>query len=429
MSLLRALFGPSKDEVWNQLAREIGGTLVDGGWSGTKVQAQTGDWIVTLDTFTQSTGKNSTPYTRIRAPFVNRDGFRFTIYRSGVFTELGKFFGMQDVEIGDLFFDQAFVVQSIAEPKVRELFANPRIRELLLCLPAVYLTIRREDNWLWGPRYPEGVDVLYFHTTGVITDLGVLHSLYELFAEVLNHLCHLDTAYADDVGLHIRSLTAPGGRVEAESVVLWEGDPPRRAAAQALGRLQARAALPYLLDTLQDPDPLLRANVAWAIGMIGERVAAPALLRLLGDETRIGVRTVKEFAVDALRQLGEGGVAAAFDAALTGDTAAVETLRKLRRPELTFALTTVLQVLEPDRAGRAAWMLGELGAVEALGAIKTRARQLRRAATTGELELMTRAIQQLERQSVLPRPASSPEVDRQDLPRPAAGPDDAGDCC
>ena len=51
MSLLRSLFGPSREEVWQQLSQEIGGTLVEGGfWNGSKVVARHGEWTITLDT-------------------------------------------------------------------------------------------------------------------------------------------------------------------------------------------------------------------------------------------------------------------------------------------------------------------------------------------------------------------------------------------
>ncbi|HWB08747.1 MAG TPA: hypothetical protein VG826_05970, partial [Pirellulales bacterium] len=85
MALLRELFGPSKDEIWRQLCEQISGDFVEGGlWKGSKVQVHHKQWTVTLDTYTESQGENNATYTRMRAPFVNKDGFRFTIYRRGV---------------------------------------------------------------------------------------------------------------------------------------------------------------------------------------------------------------------------------------------------------------------------------------------------------------------------------------------------------
>lgn len=420
MSILRSLFGPSQEEIWGQLSREIGGMLTGGAWSGMKVQAQTGDWIVTLDTYTQSTGKSSVTYTRIRAPFVNRDGLRLAIYRAGLFTELGKFFGVQDIEIGDPFFDDTFVVQGNSEPKVRALFANPRIRELLHAQPSIYLATRREEAWLWGPKYPEGVDVLYFSVVGVIRDLAILRTLFDLYAEVLNQLCHMDGGYRDDVNLHLRDLTSPGGQVTSENVVLWDGGPPRRRAAQALGRMRARVAIPYLIDALRDQDPLMRGNAAWALGEIGERAAAPAMLRLLADDTPAGPQTVREVAATALERCGLADLTAAFDAALRGDRAALETLRHADRPEIRWALQHALASPSPDRAAYAAWALGELGVVEAIRSIRDRLQSLRRSADPAHVARMEGAIRLLEMHSELPRPASSPAAAADDLPVPSA---------
>src|SRR5208282_231930 len=95
-------FGPSKDEVWRQLSQEIGAEFVEGGLGkGNKVQAHFGTWTITLDIYTVSTGDTHVTYTRMRAPYVNPEGFRFTIYRKGFFSELGKRLGMQDIEVGD----------------------------------------------------------------------------------------------------------------------------------------------------------------------------------------------------------------------------------------------------------------------------------------------------------------------------------------
>ena len=87
MSLLEALFGPSKKEIWRQLAERVGGRFIDGGFTGADVvQVRAGDWINTLDTYSDG----DVTFTRLRAPYVNPEGFSFTIYRSGFFSGSGK---------------------------------------------------------------------------------------------------------------------------------------------------------------------------------------------------------------------------------------------------------------------------------------------------------------------------------------------------
>lgn len=101
MSFLKALFGPSKEDVWTQLAADVGGQFHQGGFFSTSaVQVQAGDWTITLDTFTQGDGKNNQTYTRLRAPYVNPEGFTFRIHRAHLFSGLGKALGMQDIEVG-----------------------------------------------------------------------------------------------------------------------------------------------------------------------------------------------------------------------------------------------------------------------------------------------------------------------------------------
>ena len=137
--VLRKLFGPSRDEIWNLLAQQIGAQFKQGqGWTGrSRVDAQVDQWVVTLDTFIVSTGKSTVTFTRLRAPFVNRDGFRFTITRSGVLGPVARVLGFRDVEVGDAPFNQAFVVKANDEPRVRTFLADPELRGKLALQPTL----------------------------------------------------------------------------------------------------------------------------------------------------------------------------------------------------------------------------------------------------------------------------------------------------
>jgi len=199
------LFGPSRDEIWRQLCREIGADFVDGGfWKGSKVEAHHKGWTITLDTFTVSTGHTHQVFTRMRAPFVCHDGFRFTIYRKGLFSGIGKTLGMQDIEIGESFtFDEDFIIQGNDESKVRALFANAQIRSLIAEQPQIRLELK-DDEGLFQQRLPEGVDELVFHVHGVIKDIARLRQLFDLFAAVLDELCRIGSATPDDPGVALR---------------------------------------------------------------------------------------------------------------------------------------------------------------------------------------------------------------------------------
>lgn len=204
MGILRELFGPSKEEIWKLLCEQTGSEFVDGSFfSGSdKVVARYKDWTITLDTFTVSDGKTSTTYTRLRAPYVNADGFRFSIYRSGIFSELGELIGFHDIEIGDNDFDKAFILKSKDEKRVKELLEESKIRELISQQPRFHIEVKDDDGW-FGTSFPDGVDELYFRVPGIIKDVKQLKELFEIFSEILDRLCIIGSAYQSDSGVKL----------------------------------------------------------------------------------------------------------------------------------------------------------------------------------------------------------------------------------
>ena len=194
----KSIFGPSKDEIWAQIATDIGGEFIQGGFWGKDVLIyKHGEWQILLDTYVVSTGTSSYTVTRMRAPFVNKDGLYFKISRQGFFSSIGKFFGMQDIEIGDPFFDEQFIIKGDNPEKIKLLLADKNIKELCQRQPRIHLSIK-DDEGRFGTDFPEGVDELCFECTGVIKETALLKSLFALFCLILERLVRLDSAYADD---------------------------------------------------------------------------------------------------------------------------------------------------------------------------------------------------------------------------------------
>lgn len=188
------LFGPSQEEIWTQFAKEIEADFISG--SMLKVKKVVGkfeNWVITLDTYTVSTGKSSSTYTRIRAPYINKDNFSFKIYKKGLFSGLGKTLGMQDVEIGYTEFDEMFVIKGNDESKLIELFSSDKIRELIGGQKNFHMEVK-DDEGMFGTKFPVDVDELYFQTSGVIKDIERLKDLYMLFALILNKLYLMGSA-------------------------------------------------------------------------------------------------------------------------------------------------------------------------------------------------------------------------------------------
>ena len=202
MGILRDMFGPSRDEIWRQLAAEMNASFTAGTGlfgAGARVQAQHGQWVVTLDTYTVSTGRSSATYTRLRAPYVNPTGFQFNVYDSVCFAWLRQAFGVQDLVVGDTAFDQKFVVQSASAPEITRLLSNPQIRAALEAQPDIHLQVKNDDGWFHAD-FPDGVDELYFQTYGVVKEIPRLEALFNLFASVLDEMCRMGSAYDGPAG-------------------------------------------------------------------------------------------------------------------------------------------------------------------------------------------------------------------------------------
>ncbi|NBB30275.1 DUF3137 domain-containing protein [Cellulophaga sp. BC115SP] len=199
MGFLKNIFGPSKEEIWVQLEQEINARLInkDSFWHDSKVVLEHKNWTIILDVFHHSSGKSSTPYTRMRCAYINKDDFRFTIYPEGLFTDLAKYFGMQDIEIEDKIFDDTFVLKSENPDKIKTLFNDNNIKNAFFALADLsqFQVKVQDDEGFWSQSFPDDVDELYLEALGVIKDLVTLKNMFKLFAEIMDRLCEIGSAY------------------------------------------------------------------------------------------------------------------------------------------------------------------------------------------------------------------------------------------
>lgn len=186
-----------KEAIWSQIAEDIGGNYEHGGlWKNDVLRYRTGNWEITLDTYTISTGQSMTTFTRMRAPFVSQTGFRFTVYPEGFLAAIGKFFGLQDLEIGDAFFDKRYLVKSNDPALVRRLLSDAELKPLIQSQPDICFEIRDDGGW-FAERFPEGVDALSFQCYGILTDKQLLRNLFQLFSLTLQRLVEIGAAQAE----------------------------------------------------------------------------------------------------------------------------------------------------------------------------------------------------------------------------------------
>ena len=91
------------------------------------------------------------------------------------------------------------MIQGNSEDKIRVMLHKPGLRKLIEAQPDISFEVKDDEGWFGGP-FPEGVDELHFLARYLISDLEQLRGLYKLFAEVLDHLCSVGSAYKEDPG-------------------------------------------------------------------------------------------------------------------------------------------------------------------------------------------------------------------------------------
>jgi len=182
------IFGPSRKEVWKQLSEEINANYIEDSFLKVpRIEYKHNNWTIYLDTYTVSTGKSSTTYTRMRVPFINQKKFLFKVYRKGVFSNIGKALGMQDIEIGYDYFDNEYIIKGNDEILLRRLFQNHNIRNLIEKQSRILLEIK-DNEGRFGPKFNDNESELYFVVIGVIKDKERIKNLFELFVKIIDEL-------------------------------------------------------------------------------------------------------------------------------------------------------------------------------------------------------------------------------------------------
>jgi hypothetical protein len=196
------IFRHHSEEIWQQLSRHL--TPRDGApeWDGKPIRVVHGPFVLVLDVHSHLGGYATEIVTRLRAAYINRDGFRFRVFRHSPMADLVTRLGAQDVKIGDDAFDREFVIKATDEEKVRRLLARPDLRAAMLESRAHTIEVK-SDEGTFGPDFPDGVDELLLEAPDRITAVGEIDVLYGIFAELLNRLCHLGSAYEDDPQLQL----------------------------------------------------------------------------------------------------------------------------------------------------------------------------------------------------------------------------------
>ena len=205
-----------QERAWKQLASEVGGELITRRERGRRflgrhmqlaVVAKAGTSPIALDVRVEYGGEYApnSLVTRIRAPYVARDAFLFSVKRvrarlsdGAELHGMARLAGRHKVEPGDLGFDRDFLITANDTAQVRALLADPRLCGLIQSQPSIDISTGRPGWRLFRRGGSQRLSVLRFEEEGVITDVQRLKSLFELFQEILNQLCLVGSAFAEE---------------------------------------------------------------------------------------------------------------------------------------------------------------------------------------------------------------------------------------
>jgi hypothetical protein len=190
-------------EAWKRFADEFGAQHVGVGEPYgleilDKIVYEHQGVTVTLDSIRTTT---KTAGTRIYAPVAVSENFNFYFPPENFLWKIEKrFFGAQDIEIGDRLFDEKLVVKTDNPEKLKSFLSNQKIRELLLAIPSHYsiwgvslrvgeieLKARGNGEWQFDDLPRKGA-YLVIMQNGIIDNAQHLKISFQLAVESLEQL-------------------------------------------------------------------------------------------------------------------------------------------------------------------------------------------------------------------------------------------------
>ena len=199
MTKLKSLFAKSRGEILKGLKAELKKAPVEAGLKRPKrLKIRSREWVITLDTYSSDEAPDKI-ITRLRAPYVNPENFKFSISPSGPKNngETSRTDG-ESMSSGEPDLAGNYSIDTNNEVRIKDFLQVSSIKTYLLKNPGIKLEIAADQGWFLA-SFPRGVDELRLNRVGAIRNLDELVELYEFFAESINQLCIMGTAYKNEL--------------------------------------------------------------------------------------------------------------------------------------------------------------------------------------------------------------------------------------
>ncbi|WP_345950895.1 MULTISPECIES: hypothetical protein [unclassified Mucilaginibacter] len=122
--------------------------------------------------------------TQLSAPLSITPEFKFAVHDEDFLDSIGSFFGLDSVKTGYPDLDEHVIIKTNHEPKVRELFADPEVRQVLSTLEDFDLGIHHRALEETGYEQP----FLELNINQGLIDPAELRLVYHAFYTILTQL-------------------------------------------------------------------------------------------------------------------------------------------------------------------------------------------------------------------------------------------------
>lgn len=181
METQKKFSGKSEAEVWKQVEADL--NKDDDVYDYNAIIEQDGKKInLIIDIDLGGGFEGGYASTGFSAEITNPKGFRFALHQDGFIDDIGKFLGMQDVEVGYAELDKHLIIKTNDEGKVKKLFTHKEVRDVFEKLDDFDFGIRMHSVEHGDHKQ----SFLELNIEDGVTEPAELRKLYSAFYSVLD---------------------------------------------------------------------------------------------------------------------------------------------------------------------------------------------------------------------------------------------------
>ncbi|ALI98472.1 hypothetical protein [Rufibacter tibetensis] len=181
METMKTFSADTEEELWQQVAYDMANQKELLSYSAQLTQAGQPIYF-DIDIDLGGGFESGFSSTTFMAPVLQPTSVQFALHEQGFIDEVGKFFGMEDIELGYPDIDAAFIIKTNQPETLKTLFADPTIHAILLKHKDCELKLHEETDDT-GPE-----TVLTFSKDEAILDIAELREVYGMLYYMLQRL-------------------------------------------------------------------------------------------------------------------------------------------------------------------------------------------------------------------------------------------------